>query len=224
MWINPIFVSLSEGDKRMIFALILIFLLAAILIGYISYLIVKLMKWQGKKIDTLIHDVVVTRVIKDPQHLKSYGRKKNWAYFFKQAYIPLILLVIAAVFLIAYMSVTGNWGYNPFNVENGFGSIFWTFKLSNEYTEGTLIKFNRIIVDNTPHLSADGWGGYLFGIFFFVGGIWYVVVVMGLIGRTFKLIMRSKEVFEKSLDGFNQSKAMLDNTNPENKKVEETKI
>lgn len=216
---NPILISLSETDKRIIFAILIVAILVLVLVGYLGYLLVKLMQWQGKKADTLIHDVVVTRVIKDRRHLLSYGRKKNWALFFKQAYVPLIIILIGFLVLMIRDSIYDDFSYNPFSVENGFGSLFWTWKLSNDFVGGDLIKFNVIVLDNQPHFVAEGWCGYIVSPCFLVGGMWYLISVSALIGRTVKLHIRSREVFEKSLDGFNQNAApvTVDNQNNEDK-------
>ena len=209
---NPILISLSETDKRIIFAILIVAILVLVLLGYLGYLLVKMMKWQGKKMDTLIHDVVVTKVITTRRHLIRYGRKKNWALFFKQAYIPLIIVVVGFIVLLIRNSIYGDFNYNPFSVENGFGSIFWTWKLSNEFVGGDLIKFNVIVLDNQPHFVAEAWAGYIACPCFLIGGLWYLIAVSALIGRTIKLYIRSREVFEKSLDGYSQSGAV--NTNP----------
>ena len=204
---NSILISLSENDKRLIFALLIIVILLIALIGCLGYLLVRLMKWQSKKMDTLIHDVVITKVITDRRHLESYGRRKNWALFFKQACIPLAIIAFGFIILLIRNSINNDFAYNPFSVENGFGSIFWTWKLSDEYTGGELIKFNKIVLDNEPHLVASAWAGYIAAPCFIVGGTWYIIVISSLLARTIMLYKRSREVFEKSLEGYNQSEA-----------------
>lgn len=212
MFYNPILISLSETDKRIIFAILIVAILVLVLIGYLGYLLVKMMKWQGRKMDTLIHDVVVTKVITDRRHLIRYGRKKNWALFFKQACIPLIIIVFGFIILLIRNSIQNDFSYNPFNVQDGFGTIFWTWKLSNEYVGGELIKFNVIVLDNQPHFVAEAWASYISCPCFIIGGLWYFIVISALMGRTIKLYIRSREVFEKSLDGYSQSGAV--NSNP----------
>ena len=200
-----VLLQLTENDKRLIFALLLVVILVIVLIGYLGFLLTRLMKWQGKKMDTLIHDVVVTKVITDKKHLIRYGRVKNYNLFFKQAYIPVIIMTVAAIILIIHNSITRNWLYNPFSTEDGFGTIFWTWKLSNEYTDGSLIKFNKLVIDNTPHLVSEAWAGYIAAPCLLVGGTWYFIVVLSFLSRTIMLYKRSREVFEKSLEGFNQT-------------------
>ncbi len=209
MKMTSILLTLSDNDKRLIFSLLLIVIVTLVLIALLGYILVKVMKWQAKKMDTLIHDVVVYGVITDKKKLIKYGRAKNWAYFFKQAYIPLLIIILGIIMLIIRCSITNDWNYHFFSTENGFGTIFWTWKASGTFSgnEFDLIRFQQIILDNTPHLVGDAWASYIAGPCFFGGGLWYVISVMSLLARTFMLYKRSKEVFEKSLDGFNQSEA-----------------
>ena len=79
-------VQLTENDKIFISALLLVIILLFVICGFIGMWIVRLMKWQGKKMDTLVHDVVVTKVITNKKHLGQYGRKKNWRLFFFQSW------------------------------------------------------------------------------------------------------------------------------------------
>ena len=205
--LNPlIFVTLSENDKRLIFSILIVVIVVLVLIAFLGYLLFRVMRWQSHKMDTLIHDVLVYNVITDRKHLMSYGRKKNWALFFKQAYIPLIILIVAAVVLIIHNTLDNNWEYNPFSTYDGFGTLFWTWKASGEFTgsEWDIIRFQLIFLDNEPHVVAEAWCGYVFGPLVIVGGTWYLIAVSCLLARTFMLIKRSREVFEKSLDGFHQ--------------------
>ena len=207
---NPlILISLSENDKRLIFALLLIFILILVLIGYLGFLLVKLMKWQGKKMDTLIHDVVVTKVITDKKTLMRYGRKKNYALFFKQSYIPLILIMLGLIVLLIRCSIYNDFAYNIFSTENGFGTLFFTWKFGDQFTgdEFSFIRFHILVTDNEPHFAAEAWASYVCVPLFLIGGVWYLVAASSLFARTIMLEKRSREVFEKSLEGYNQTEA-----------------
>ena len=212
---NNVLISLSDGDKRLIFALLLILIVILVFIGLLGYLLMRIMKFQSKKIDTLVHDAVVTKVVNDKKHFIRYGRNKNWAYFFKQAYIPMIIIVVGFIVLIIHNSIYNNWSYNPFSTYDGFGTLFFTWKLSGDYTEGSLIKFAKLVLDNTPHFDAIAWCGYIFGPCIIVGGTWYLVAVSSLLARTVMLYKRSRTIYEKSLDGFNQNET-LNNNNANN--------
>ena len=200
--------TLSDNDKRIIFSLLLILVIAIVLIGLLGYILYRIMRWQSKKMDSLVHDVVVTKVITDRKAFIKYGRYKNWALYFKQAYIPVIIIIFAFIILIIHNSIAGNWAYNPFSTYDGFGTIFFTWKNSGQYTDGSLIKFAKLIVDNRPHLINIAWAGYIFGPCILVGGTWYVIVVTCFLSRTILLYKRSREIFEKSLDGYRQDEAI----------------
>lgn len=213
---NNVLISLSDGDKRLIFALLLIIIVIIAFIGLLGYFLMKIMKFQSRKIDTLVHDAVVTKVVNDRRHFIRYGRNKNWAYFFKQAYIPIIIILVGFIVLIIHNSIENNWSYNPFSTYDGFGTLFFTWKLSGEYTDGSLIKFAKLVLDNTPHFTAIAWCGYVFGPCILVGGTWYLVAVSSLLARTFMLYKRSRTVFEKSLDGYHQNETLESNNNQNN--------
>lgn len=202
---NRLLLALSDNDKRIIFSLLLIIIVAVVLLGLLGYILFRLMKWQAKRIDSLVHDVVATKVITDRKHFLKYGRYKNWALYFKQAFIPLLIVLFAFIILIIHNSITNNWAYNPFSTYDGFGTIFYTWKNSGQFTEGSFIRFAKLTVDNYPHLIDIAWAGYIFGPCIIVGGTWYLIVAACLLARTVLLYKRSREIFEKSLDGFRQN-------------------
>ena len=110
-----VFIQLSENDKRIIIAVFLILILLFVLIGFIGSLIVRTMKWQGKKCDTLVSDVVTNHIVTTPLQLRLYARKKNIRYFIKQAWIPIILILVGVLVIVIRDAITQDWSYNPFN-------------------------------------------------------------------------------------------------------------
>ena len=210
---NNILLSLSDGDKRLIFSLILIIVVVLAFIGLLGYFLFRIMRWQSKKIDSLVHDAVVTKVVTNRRHLLNYGRKKNWGYFFKQAYIPVLILILAFVILIIHNSIYGDWGYNPFNSVDGFGTLFFTWKFTGNTVGGGLIRFAELALDNTPHFVASAWAGYIFCPLFLIGGTWYFISASCLLSRTIMLYKRSRTVFEKSLEGYRQDETFTPKDN-----------
>ena len=215
---NSVLLSLSDNDKRLIFAVLLVLIILIALVGLLGYLLLRLMKWQAKKMDTLVHDAVKAKLITNRKAFIKYGRVKNWAYFFKQAYIPILILILGFIILVIHNSIYKDWSYNPFSTYDGFGTIFFTWKLSGEYTDGVFIKFAKLALDNTPHLTSIAWAGYIIGPCTIIGGTWYLVSVSCLLSRTVKLYRRAREIFEKSLDGYRQSEDLnsANNSSSEN--------
>ena len=199
-------IALSENDKRLIFAILIVLILVFVLIGYIGFLLTKVMKWQGKKLDTIVADPVVTRVITDKHHFIRYARKKNWRLFFKQSYIAILILLFAAIILIIRDAIYRDFSYNPFNKDNGFGTLLFVWDFSVCFRrEGISLILNWPALVNTPHFVWEAWGGYLFTIALLIGGIWYIIALQALIARTIRMFQLSTSAFEKSLDGFNQN-------------------
>ena len=207
---NPIvFIQLSENDKRILIAACLILILLFVLIGLLGSAIVRTMKWQGKKCDTLVSDVVTNHIVTTPMQLRRYAAKKNARYFIKQAWFPIILIIIGALVLVIRNIIKKDWTYNPFNLEDGFGTLLfvWDFKDPDSFTTifgiTVLSKWPPLI--NSPHFVVDALFAYVSVPIIIVGALWYIVAAQAYLARTIRAIKLSKSVFEKSLEGFNQN-------------------
>ena len=210
-------IKLTENDKRIIIALCLVIILVFVLIGVIGSLVVRTMKWQGKKCDTLVSDVVTNRIVTTPHQLRVYARKKNIRYFLKQAWIPIIIIIIGVALLIIRNAINNDWSYNPFNTTDGFGTLVftWNFDDPDSYTYifGVKVLANWPPIANEPHFVMEALFAYFSIPCLFVGGIWYLVAAQAYLARTIRAQKLSKTVFEKSLDGFNQNTPVPDMQN-----------
>ena len=199
-------IALSENDKRLIFAILIVLILVFVLIGYIGFLVTRVMKWQGKKLDTIVADPVITRVITDKHHFIRYARKKNWRLFFKQSYVAILIMLLAVIILIVRDAIYKDFSYNPFNKEDGFGTLLFVWDFSVCFRrEGISLILNWPALVNTPHFAIEAWGGYLFVILILIGGVWYLIALQSLIARTIRMFQLSTSAFEKTLEGFNQN-------------------
>ena len=218
---NLFLLSLSENDKRLIFAVLIILILVIVLIGYLGFLVTRIMKWQGKKLDTLVADPLVTRVITNKHHFIRYARKKNWRLFFKQSYVGIILILISVIILVVRDAIYKDFSYNPFNKDDGFGTLLflWDFSVCFK-REGISLVVNWPALVNTPHFVIEAWGGYAFVVFVVIGGIWYFIALQSLIARTIRMYQLFTSAFEKSLEGFNQNSAYAQAPQPQPVKQE----
>ncbi len=200
-------ISLSENDKRLLLALLLVLILVFVLIGYLGMLITRIMKWQGKKLDNAVSDVLRTRVVTEKKHFISYARKKNWRVFFKQAWIPIIIMITSALVLIIRDAIMHDFSYNPINKENGFSSLLflWDFGNDEYYVRifGIKVLSTWPGLINSPHFVGEAWAAYIFVIGMLVGGLWFLWALQSLIARTIRMIKLSRSVFDKNLDNFN---------------------
>jgi len=205
-----ILISLSETDKRVIFVLLLLIIVTLVIFGYIGLLITRVMRWQGKRVDNYTHDVVVTKVINNKKDFVRYANKKNWVWFFKQAWKPLTIILIAFLFLVIRNAIARDWNYNLFDhKKTGFGTLLfvWDFTDPNIYKEFFGI---RLIADwppliNTPHWEWDAWVSYLFVPAVFIGSIWYLIALQCVVARTIRIWQLKHSIFDKSLDNYNQN-------------------
>lgn len=207
---NPVvLIQLSENDKRIIVAICLVIILVFVLIGLLGSLIVKTMKWQGKKCDTLVSDVVINRIITEPKQLRKYARKKNARYFLKQAWLPLILVLVGVLVLLIHNIVIKDMAYNPFNSKDGFSTLFflWDFSDADSYTIvfGMKVLAKWPPLSNSPHFVVEAICAYIAVPLIIVGGLWYIVAAQAYLARAIRAFKLSKQVFEKSLEGFNQN-------------------
>ena len=205
-------ISLSEKDKRVI---LMLFLLLVVIIAFIAILgaiIVRVMKWQGRRMEDLTHDVIVTKVIDNRKDFIRYARIKNWRTFFLQAWKPLLIMLVASLVLIIHNAATNNWAYDLFDYKDtGFTTLFfiWNFKdptIYHKFFGITLISDWPPII-SYPHFSLNAWASYIFFFGMLVGGCWYLVVVQCVLARTYKMYELSYKLFRKSLDGYNQYEA-----------------
>ncbi len=200
--------AMSEANRRLIWAIIIIILLVPVLLGYIGMWIRKVMRWQGKRMDILCHDVVVTKVITDKESLRRYGNKKNMAYFFKQSWIPFVIMLAAVLTLIINDAIIKDFGYNPFNNETGFGSLLWHWDWSDPSIRTTFWGMEVIAswppLTASPHFEVEAIGGYLFTIIGSVGLVYWMVTVQCYISRWWRLRKLCDSIFSKSLEGYHQ--------------------
>ena len=208
--IPKLLISLSDKDKRVILIFFLLLIVTIAFIAIIGAIITRVMKWQGKKMDDLTHDVVVTNVVDNKKAFLRYARIKNYYTFVRQSWKPLAILFITMMVLIIHNSVVG-WDYDllDFN-KTGFNTLFfvWDFSDPNIFHEFFGI---RLICDwppiiNYPHFSIEAWASYIFFFGMMIGGIWYLITLQCVIARTIRMYQLYYELYRKSLDGYNKAK------------------
>ena len=208
---NPLFlIQLTENDKRIIFALCIAIILLFVVIGLLGSLVIRTMKWQGKKCDTLVSDVVTNHIVKTPHQLRMYAGKKNSRLFIKQAWIPVIFIIVGVLIIIIRDAALNDWAYNPFNIEDGFGSLLFVWTIKYNDPEAYSIIFGvkilvKFVLINEPHFVASALPSYFAVPLAIGGGLWYLVAAQAYLARTIRAIKLSKSVFEKSLEGYNQN-------------------
>lgn len=216
----PLLLQLTENDKRIIIAVCFVFILVFVLIGLLGSLIIRVMRWQGKKCDTLVSDVVTHRIITEPRRFRKYAFIKNARLFIKQAWIPLVIIFTGGIILLIHNIVTKNWLYNPFinKEDGGFASLLFLWDFTQMFTRdgvNLIVKWPPLI--NEPTFVVEGIYAYLCVPCFVVGGCWYFVAAQAYLARTIRSFALAKRVFEKSLENFDQNSPIPPDMNQEQK-------
>lgn len=208
-------IKLTENDKRILIVLLLVFILFFVVVGYIGLLITRVMRFQGRKMDNMMHDIVITRVVTNKKEFVKVARKKNWRYFYKTAWIPLFIMIFAAILYVIALRVY-NWNYDLFDMnKTGFNTLFfiWDFNDPNIYANvfgiNVLASWPPLI--NTPHFETDALFSYFIVPIFLLGAVWYLICLQCLISRTIRIYQLGTSIYSKSLSDFNINQTNANN-------------
>ena len=208
---NPVLmIKMTENDKRVIIALLFVIIIIFVLIGIIGSIMIRTMKWQGKKCDTLVSDVVTNHIVKTPHQLRVYAAKKNIRLFIKQAWIGIIIILAGVATICIRNAIVKDWTYDPFNTTNGFGTLLFTWDFNDPDIYSTFFGKWKVISDwpklaNQPHFATEAVWSYIYVPCVVIGGSWYMIAAQAYLARTIRGIKLSKKVFEKSLENFDQN-------------------
>lgn len=201
MNINAIFL-ISEKTQTWLKAILIIFLVLILvfaIFGFLGNLIEKTMKFQGKKVDYYMTNVVISRVCDKPKDFVRVAKLKNRICFFKASITPLIFLALSLITWVSYHTATGNWAESIFDTKTGIGTLFYIFDFSNvKYIPP--LGFEGIAVSNTPHfLTNQSITNYIIFTFLAVGVIWYLVNVQAYVARLYRISSLRKSIYSKDL-------------------------
>lgn len=227
--------AMSEKTKIMLILLFLLVLLVFVIVGYAGKLIKNIMKKQGEKMETIMHDVVITNVVNDKKQFKKLAIKLNRRQLFKDAKKPAIILFIAGICVgicaIIYSSFDLKFDFFSCNDgtlnQNGTGFTTllycWNFsaaqadKIKTEMNIfGMTIQFYWPPIVNIPHFSVQAIGSYICVPLILVGFIWFMVYVQAYLSRTISLFKLSDSIYKKKLKDYNAAKGVYENNQNNN--------
>lgn len=198
------YAALSEDAKRLIIAILFLFIVIFVIVGSVAVLVKKIMKKQGEGADDMMYNVIRAGIIKKKSELIKYGIRKNHLVFFKQAWKAFIVMASGSLVLILYCLIMNKWNVNIFdNKTEGIGTLFHVFDWKNVPT--TKIFGITVISDwppllTSPHWSWEAWGSYLFVPAMLVGLVWFMFSVQAYIARSIRIYQIAKKVFSRSID------------------------
>mgnify|MGYP003319857541 CR=1 FL=1 len=214
------FIKLTENDKRLIIVILLVAILAFVIVGYLSLFVKKIMAFQARRADDMLADVYKTGVCDTESKLRTYGIRKNWRLFFKQATVPFIILAAAWLLFLIWriliidgpVTIDDIFGYTTRTAIRsdgtqvpvaGFGTLFHHFDWSKRDSVETLIGiriYGKPELIKGPEFTWAAWFSYIFVPTNIVGIIWLLVCVQAYIARSFRVFKLSATLFKKTLD------------------------
>lgn len=210
-------VQLTENDKRFIIALVFVIIFVIALGVYLCLLIEKISKYQGKKIDKLMHDVVVTGVIKDSKQFNKVAKYKNRVQFYKDTKIPMLMFVLSIIIAVIYMGVHNDWNFaalfsdygsynsatNTYEGGKGFATLLYLWDYSKIPTSnffGLNIVSGWAPLLQTPHFEVTAITSYIFAPLFVVSIILFAFNVQRYMARSYRIFKLADSIYDKSLD------------------------
>ncbi|MBQ0008883.1 MAG: hypothetical protein KBS97_01205 [Firmicutes bacterium] len=193
-------IKLTENDKRLIIALLLVFILLFVIVGYVSLLVKKIMNRQASKADAMLKDVVEAKLFDKEKPFVKFGIRKNIRVFYREARIPFCIIAGGCLFLLLYCLFSGNWKPGVFSSETGFGSLFPELKWP------TTSFFGMTIVNGWPdivrHAAFKGaaWYSYIFVPVEAVGIVWFLICTQAYIARSLRIYKIARGIYRKKLD------------------------
>lgn len=210
----PLLAKLSENDKRLIVVLLLVFILVFVIAGYVGLLVKKIMHRQGRRADDMVHDVVVSGVVSTKGKLFRFGERKNARILTRQAWLPFLIMLVAALTIVIYLAATDKWGMDLLAYEKdsgGFSTILFLWDWENAPREtffGMELISDWPALLNSPHFDAPSIPAYIFFVGMIVGGVWFLVAVQAYIARSYRLVRLTGKVFTKSLENYDPGQQM----------------
>ncbi len=199
-------IKLTENDKRVLIALCLVVILLFVLIGYIVLIVKKIMKRQGKVVDTYMYDMVKLKVVKDTKHFRKVAHTKSLRYFYKKSWIPLLLMLISFLIVLVFCLITNETSSFLFSIDKGFRSLFFIYnwkEIPRHNFFGLNIPCDWPSLEHSPtflYNDIHAWISYISVPLFFIGLIWYLIEIQALIARTYRILKMSKDVYAKNLE------------------------
>ena len=201
----------SDTGRRILYVVLILVIIALALLSLIGWALVTFTRFRGKQLDEEIAPAVYSGVISDAKEFKRYYPKKNCLIFYRESLAPFLIALGGTLIFIIYVAITENWSYNPWSIDEGFGSLFFTwdfskiFQVNVDGTTGLLINWPE--TTHTPVFLIQNWCGYVSCTAWIIAGVWYLYATVGLIGRHFRGRELSHQMY--SLNDFNLFKQVF---------------
>lgn len=211
MYLNFL-INLTEKDKRILIALLIIFIVLFVLIAYIGNGIKALMRRYSKGIDGYMHELCREELVTNPkQFIAQVYKKETRKLYFATRWI-LRIFILSLLGFIVYASI-----FKPSGVDQPlFAFAFESIKKLNivwEIPKGEFFGFTNFPIDwphiikgPTPEFNIPSITSYLMLVVSIVSIVGVTNSTLKFMARLSRARKKGNEVFTKSLDDANFAK------------------
>ncbi len=199
--------SLSESDKRVLVALVLVIILVLIIVGYLVKLIKYIVTVQAHYVDKAMYDILDANLITDKKVFFKVSWEKSRRKFYFDARIPMIILILSFALLIIYQTVIGNYSWEFVGRYLSDASFKLDFPTSKFFGMNLISDWPTISKHSVFHFNEVGaWITYLFFVSAVYGAIHFIVCTCALMARDIYTIKAGNEYFHKDIRDLKKAK------------------
>jgi hypothetical protein len=210
MDLNVIFAvaeKMSESDKRVLAILLFVILLIVMIFGYLQKLVGKIMYTQGLQIDTMMYDIIRTRVITDKKTFRREAYRKSQILFLKKAWPSFACLILFVCILYIYGAAIHDVSLSFF--VKACNDMWLVLKWPTSRFFGLTLPSDWPTVEKAPDFtfSADKYMSLFIVIGLTVSGIFFLVRCQALCSRSMRVRQLCRTYFSKDLNKISQDHA-----------------
>lgn len=200
-------IKLSESDKRVLIALLLIVILALIIIGYLVKLIKYIVKVQAHHVDKAMYDILDANLITDKKVFFKVSWEKSRRKFYYDARIPMIVIILMIALILIYQTFKGDYSW-AFIGETLYDATFTLhFPTENFFGLQLISDWPTIAKSSVFHFdSLEAWISYIFFIAISYGAIHFLVCTCALMARDIYTIKAGNDYFHKDIKDLKKAK------------------
>ena len=193
-------VKLTENDKRVIIAILLIIILFIILIGYIAKLVMFIMRHQGMRIDKMMYNIMYAKVITKEKDFVKEASYKSHVFFIKTSIAPFVIMLVSSLAFILYSYFAHEMSFTYY--VDAFNELSFTLDWPLSPFFGLNIPSDWPTVSKAPDFSfsVDKYLSLFLTLLFSSGGIWFLVNSQALLARRLRIIKLKHTYFTKDIN------------------------
>lgn len=195
--------EMSESDRKLLVALLVVFVVLLFLAGFIGMLIRYVSNKMGDRIINDIAEPIKYHILPNEKAAMKYAKIKNARLFVKQATPGLLALIaILALWIINSLFTLNHGGFttNHFGIASELLFKFDFVWQKNALGVYSLMAINKV---HNPTFEIAHWASYIIVIIIILACIYLIIVAQAYLARGQEMRKTIRNAYKKSLDGFN---------------------